>query len=338
MNPISLFPAYNQSENRLTNYVGLTLKLIYEESPTQFQNWLASILPESEGLVVGPVFRQQSKGEKGVADLVIRQTGFSIAVETKLQDWHYSEQLKRHIADLGAQGSRTLLALANFEHDHPELRHEEAMKLAQEAKVGVVFMSYEELIQSLSQLNLSARLDQIIEELQMFLDQSGLLPVWKYLLDVVNCGVTQNEIHLGAYLCPNTGGPYSHRRAKYLGTYYGKRVNTIHEIRALVTVGIDQKPGQVLWNNTEEPEESLISEALGILKQCESWRINENMSKELQVFLLKSGHKTNFIKKDAGGMMQSKKYFWNIAQVLQADSAEALAGRLDGRNWDEFSF
>jgi hypothetical protein len=336
MNPISLFPAYSQSENRVTNYVGLALKLIYEESPAQFQIWLASILPESEGLVVGPVFRQQAKGEKGIADLVIRQTGFSIAVETKLQDWHYSEQLKRHIEDLGAQGTRALLALANFEHDHPESRNEEALKLAQEAKVAVVFMSYEELIRSLSKLNLSARLEQILDELQTFLDQSGLLPVWRYLLDVVNCGGTQNEIHLGGYLCPNTGGPYSHRRAKYLGTYYGKRVNTIHEIRALVTVGIDQKPGQVLWSNSEETEECLTGEALTILNKCEQWRLDENKSKEIQVFLLKQGYPTNFEKKDAGGMMQSKKYFWNIAQILQVENAEALAEKLNGRNWDEF--
>jgi hypothetical protein len=336
MNPISLFPAYSQSENRVTNYVGLALKLIYEESPAQFQNWLASILPESEGLVVGPLFRQQAKGEKGIADLVIRQTGFSIAVETKLQDWHYSEQLKRHIEDLGAQGTRALLALANFEHDHPESRHEDAMRLAQEAKVAVIFMSYEELLQSLSNLNLSARLVQTIDELQAFLDQSGLLPVWKYLLDVVNCGGTQNEIHLGAYLCPHTGGPYSHRRAKYLGTYFGKRVNSIHQVRALVTVGIDQKPGQVLWNNSEETEQSLVAEALGILKQCDQWRIDENKSKELQVFLLEQGYPTNFKKEDAGGMMQSKKYFWNIALVLKADDAKALAAKLDGRTWSEF--
>jgi hypothetical protein len=338
MNPISLFPAYHQSENRVTNYVGLTLKLIYEESPALFQTWLSRLLPEAQGVMVGPEFRQQAKGEQGVADLVIRQAPFSLAVETKLHDWHYSEQLKRHIADLGQHGTRALLALANFEDDHPEKRHEETLKIAQEAKVAVVFVSYEELINSLHALEgMSARLRQIIAEFHAYLDQSGLLPNWKYLLDVVNCGATQDEIKNGAYICPNTGGAYRHHRAKYLGTYYGKRVNSIHEIRALVTVGVGLKPGQVLWNNSTEADTGLIGEALEIVRKCEAWRIQENETKELQVFMLRPGHATNFEKKDAGGMMQSKKYFWNIARQVKAENAEELATRLNNKAWEEFS-
>lgn len=333
---ISLFPNYNQTENRVTNYVGLAFKLIYEESPSQFQNWLASILPEGQEMVVGPVFRQQSKGESGVADLVIRQSEFSLSVETKLHDWHYSEQLKRHIQDLGSHGSRILLALANFEHDDREARHQDAMRLGEETGVNVIFMSYEELVKSLNDLTLSARLVQIVQELTVFFDQSGLLPVWQYLLDVVNCGATQNEIQMGAYICPNTGGPYRHHRARYLGTYFNKRVNTIHEIRALVTVEMGGKQGRVVWNNDKEPEKALTAEALNILNQCLDWRKEENKTKEQQFFLVGPGHKTNFEKKDVGGMQQSKKYFWNIAKKANAVDASTLAKALDGKSWDEF--
>jgi hypothetical protein len=333
MNPISLFPIYNQPENRVTNYLGLALKLIYEESPALFQTWLTSIL-EEQAILVGPDFRQQAKGEKGVADLLIHQAPFSLAVETKLSDWHYSEQLKRHIEDLGQTGTRALLAIAPFEYDHPEKRHEDAISIARENKVAVVFLSYEELVQSFDDLKgMSARLRQIVAEFKTFLDQSGLLPTWKYLLDVVNCGATQNEIQMGAYICPNTGGAYRHRRARYLGTYYGKQVNSIHEIRALATVGIGLTPGQVLWNNSEKSDGALVEEALQIVRHCEPWRIQENETKDLQVFLLGPASPTNFVKDDSGGMMQSKKYFWNIARQVNAENAEQLAASLKGKNW-----
>lgn len=141
MNPISLFPDYDQSENRVTNYAGLMLRLVYEESPALFQVWLSTIMPETQGMIVGPEFRQQVKNDKKVADLVIQQAAFSIVVETKLLDWHYTEQLKGHISDLGITGSRALLALAKFEDDHPERRHEEAVRIAKEAKVTILFLS-----------------------------------------------------------------------------------------------------------------------------------------------------------------------------------------------------
>lgn len=43
--PISLFTDYSQSENRVTNYCGLMMKLIYEESPRRFSELIDNLMP-----------------------------------------------------------------------------------------------------------------------------------------------------------------------------------------------------------------------------------------------------------------------------------------------------
>jgi len=40
------------------------------------------------------------------------------------------------------------------------------------------------------------------------------------------------------------------------------------------------------------------------------------------------------VKSTSGGMWQSKKYFWEIAQDCR--SAQELADKLRGRTWEEF--
>ena len=48
---------------------------------------------------------------------------------------------------------------------------------------------------------------------------------WEHLLDVVNCSRSMGRIGKGVYTCPDTGGNYMHRRAKYLGAYQDKSVS-----------------------------------------------------------------------------------------------------------------
>ena len=102
---------------------------------------------------------------------------------------------------------------------------------------------------------------ETITEFEAYLDRSGLLPRWRYLLDVVNCGQTMDEIKNGAYMCPNRGGPYTHARARFLGTYQLKAVRTIHEIAALVVCSPGGTEFTLNWRNSSESKEALIARA-----------------------------------------------------------------------------
>src|SRR5687768_2206527 len=112
---ISLFSGYEQKENRVTNYVLLVLKLVYEESPLLLGEILSALVGQDMGGEVGVVFRQQEKKGKSIPDGLIVQRPFSVYIETKSWDWFYDEQIAAHLEGLDATGPgmKILLALSN---------------------------------------------------------------------------------------------------------------------------------------------------------------------------------------------------------------------------------
>jgi hypothetical protein len=335
--PISLFTDFKQSENRVTNYTGLIFKLIYQESPAVFEELISSIVPSGLELQVGPTFTQQERKEKSIPDLCIRQSSFQIFFETKLTDWFYSDQLERHINSMSEDsGTKLLICLSNFERDDPESEHQEMIKRLAEKKLTVAFISFESLLADLDSLDVSPDLKNHIAEYSEYLDSQGLLPAWKYLLDVVNCGHTLQEVESGAYVCPNTGGAYSHRRAKFFGPYANKSVNRIYEIDAVVDCGPGFSDPAVLWVNGNDSKKKIIERAKSMEGALVGNHPNELKKSGLRFFLLSNGHKTNFQKDTPGGLQGSKKYFWNIARNLNPLNAEELANYLNNRKWSEF--
>src|SRR5665213_2305048 len=87
---ISIFSDYHQQENSLSNYCGLLMKILYQESPKQFQELLSALIKAKADIIVGPTFSQQIKKVKSIPDLVIAQKSFAIHFETKLTNWFYN--------------------------------------------------------------------------------------------------------------------------------------------------------------------------------------------------------------------------------------------------------
>lgn len=67
-------------------------------------------------------------------------------------------------------------------------------------------------------------------------------------------------------------------------------------------------------NGNCNEEKNLIVEAIDRVKGSEQDRINESNERELQVFLLEKGVPTDSYKSTSGGMLQSKKCFWDIGR------------------------
>jgi hypothetical protein len=173
----------------------------------------------------------------------------------------------------------------------------------------------------------------LLDEFKIYLDRNGRLPKWKYLLDVVSCSGTMAEVNQGVYMCPDSGGAYSHRRAKYFGPYASKQVADIFEIKAIVVIEKNLGEAKIKWKNDTSKNETIIEEARTKLQMWQ-WRIDENKSVPLQVFLLDKREQTNFRKETSGGMLQSKKYFWDIA--TDCKNSKELADKLLNKNWGDF--
>lgn len=331
---ISLFSNYHSDENMITNYCGLILKLLYEENPNSFEEVLISLVDDDLNIIVGPNFIQQKKVEKSIPDLAITQNYFSVFFETKIEDWFYSDQIERHIKSLKkTTGTKVVFLLSNFESTQYENRFKEEMKIAKERGIILQPITFEDFVEVLENVKSSNSFNNMLEEFKGYLDRNGHLPKWKYLLDVISCSRSINEIDEYVYICPDTGGAYSHRRAKYFGPYSNKRVLRIFEIDAVISIDEMFSNYSLKWNNTKEEKEKLYKRAKEKVELFE-YRVKENKTTPLQVFLLSKPQKTNFYKSSSGGMIQSKKYFWDIAKGC--NNSEELAKKLENTAWEIF--
>ena len=331
---ISLFADYHQKENSLTNYCGLLMKMLYEDSPRKFEELLATLLKTDTNIIVGPTFTQQTKTVKSIPDLAITQKSFSVFFETKTTDWFYEDQINRHIEGFNQTADdKILFLLSNFENDNIEEQFAKEIKEAKKYKIILQPLTFEDFVGSLEQLCNSEYLRNLLDEFKLYLDRNGHLPKWKNLLDVVSCSGTLEEIEQGVYMCPDTGGAYSHRRAKYFGPYSSKKVADIFEINAIVVIEKNLGEAKIKWKNKNIKDDTLIEQARQKLQNWQ-WRIDENKSVPLQVFLLDNRQETNFVKETSGGMLQSKKYFWDIA--TDCKNSQELAEKLRDKNWGDY--
>ncbi|MES2656175.1 MAG: hypothetical protein V4620_11340 [Bacteroidota bacterium] len=331
---ISIFADYHQKENSLTNYCGLLMKLLYEDSPRRFEELLATLVKTDSNIIIGPTFTQQTKTAKSIPDLAITQKSFSVFFETKTTNWFYEDQINRHIGGFNQTADdKILFLLSNFDEDNLDEHFKKEIAKAKKSEIILQPLTFEDFVGSLEQVCNSEYLKTLLEEFKIYLDRNGLLPKWKSLLDVVSCSGTLQEINQGVYMCPDTGGAYSHRRAKYFGAYASKKVADIFEITAIVVIEKNLGEGKIKWKNVSAKNDTLINDAKTKLQMWQ-WRIDENKSVPLQVFLLDKRETTKFVKATSGGMLQSKKYFWDIA--TDCKTSKELADKLRNKKWSDY--
>jgi hypothetical protein len=330
-NDITLFSGYTQKENRTTNYCLLVLKMLYEENPKFLGEVLSALIDEELADIVGVQFRQQTRKKTSVPDGLILQRPFTIYIETKNFDWFYDTQLEEHLAGLHAEGggAKALMALGNFE-TLAEDRFARIEAVCADRYQGSIYFaaaSFEDFLDALPRTKVSKNLADTIDDFEGYLDEVGLLPRWKYRLDVVNCGRTHSEIaRENVYICPAKGGAYNHSRSNFFGVYHGKTVRHVAAVEAVVDMG-DGDP-TLRWKNVETPDSELLARAR---EKRDRLRPGGD---PIRVFLLGPLRETDFRKPTKGGMQTSKRYF-DVERVHAVDAAD-LAERLRGKTWKDY--
>jgi hypothetical protein len=329
--PISLFSGYSQRENRTTNYCLLILKMLYEENPKFLAEVMSTLVGEDLGERIGVNFRQQERKDFAIPDGLIAQSAFTIYIETKNWDWFYTKQLENHLAALNAEtpGLKVLIALANFEALDIERFRPIRTLCEKDYKGSIIFeeISFEDLIEALQLPHLPKNMADAIADFRAYLDEQNLLPSWKNWLDVVNCAGLPDDVLVGnVYMCPATGGAYTHQRCKYFGMYRQKRIEEVALIEAVVDVE-NKGSATVKWQNV--PYQKAELEALAVEK-VERLRPNEF---PVRIFLLGRLYSTDCRKDTPRGMQGSKQYF--DVSPMKVDGAEELARALSGKTWSE---
>ncbi|MFL5035608.1 MAG: hypothetical protein ACJ8EC_11385, partial [Microvirga sp.] len=292
---LSIFNAYAGKENRVTNYCGLILKILYERSPRAFDDAVVRLTAGTVQISTRVSFVQQERGSRSVPDLVIRQEPFVLYFENKRSDWHYSDQIDRHLASIrdrappSEREKRVLFLLAKFDSDEAVRRFEPDILKASRDGVHLIPLSYDEYVRALDLADSQRLITTELDEFRAFLDQQSLLPTWRGLLDVVNCRQSMNEVEEDCYMCPDTGGPYSHRRARFFGPYANKRVQAVFQIDGVVSVDREFNARTTRYRNSAEPESDLNKRAIAKVRK---WRSDEVEKYSIQVFLLSNKAQT----------------------------------------------
>jgi len=344
MSEISLFNEYYGKENTITNYCGLMMKLLYQSSPSKFQEFIVNLIDDESNILVEPLFEQQKSinsknNKKSIFDLRIRQKEFELIFEVKTLDWFYEEQFDKYINNLlesEIKSNKIIFALtAEFE----DIERFDNFKIkAKEKNIHLQFITFNQLLEKLKEFKANDEYYlKFLEEFEEYLENQNLLQSWKKLLDVVNCASTIKAISKGIYICPDTSGAYKHSRAKYFGPYSNKKVESIFEIDAVVVLSLDNENkvivNKIKYNNLNQPDKEIKERALNLFNSFPEEKQNLK-SYDIQVFLLSNEEKTNFIKDTPGGLFGSKIYFREIAKNIK--NSKELAKLLNNKEWKDF--
>jgi hypothetical protein len=118
---IHYFQRYHEKENVATANTMLLLSRLYSYSSDKFFRFLKSEF-FSDAFEPEIVFNLQEKSVDSIPDATITQESFKIVVETKMSDWFYLDQLKRHLKSFGDEKYKVMITLA------PELMNPEKKK------------------------------------------------------------------------------------------------------------------------------------------------------------------------------------------------------------------
>lgn len=334
---ISYFADYHSGENSVTNYCGLMLKMVYDDSPIKFENLINDLLaPLGRSIELGARFNQQVKKKCSIPDLCISQKSFDIFFENKLSDWFHDGQLDGHLEAFGNSDINLLVLLCpDFKIDTEKAIYEKNVALQQNPnnKTYVICITYEDLVDILSKYCTTDFLSIQFEEFLSFLDRKNLLSTWKDTLDVVNCAGSIDKIKAGVYLCNDTKGAYKHKRAKFFGAYKDKAVKSISHIDAVISVTsiATNADCEIKWKNVDKDNQDLINRAKGFVQEyCKKW----DSCIPIQVFLLSDTIDVDFKKSTKGGLFGSKLYFDDIAKGC--NNTDDLAKVIDGKSWRDF--
>lgn len=339
MSKIHYFQRYHQKENVVTNNTMLLFSRLYHHSPKKFEMFLQAIIDSSIELKIGVRFAQQEKSSKSVPDGIITQHSFKIAIETKLGNNFGTSQLLNHLDCFKDEEVKILIALSSRPIDLSNLQElKERIKIhnvTSQTNISFVALTFNDIIKAFrEQVNdYDVDLLEIIEDFNMFCDESRLLPKDNPRLLVVPCGDSiKDNFRFRIYYDPITR---KHTRATHLGIYNAKKVQGISKIANVVEANYDDV-NDVLHvlsseNIVTEDQKTRIKEIIIASVQTLGWSIKNNH----KFFCLDDLERTSFKKISKGGIM-GKRYMYldEITGLNKDHSTKEFADSLNSLTWE----
>lgn len=237
---------YVGKENMISNAIAEILKLIQFEDIKVYNNIISKIIgDESFEQSRIEVQRKANSKDKSIPDILIKQNSYCILFEAKRGDEESInlDQLKRHCDSLGntiAENKILIYLLKEFS-DEKIKEYKEIIKGYNES-IKLNFITYQDVLNEIREYNFSNTLQQLVNELEYYLDKEDFLKSWKNRLDIVNCSKSIEDIkEKGYYACPLNGSNYNHKKSKIFMAYNNKKIEFIANIEAVINYDEDGK-------------------------------------------------------------------------------------------------
>ncbi len=186
---IHYFQRYHEKENVATANTMLLLSRLYSYSSAKFFRLLKSeyFFDSFEPEIV---FTLQERSKDSIPDATITQESFKIVVETKMYDWFYDDQLKRHLESFGDEKYKVMITLAPelMDKDKKERFDNELKKYNEQLNQPIAHINttFEKLANAVADVldDRDYEMQDVLEDYQNYCYKDELIPVsdsWKYM-------------------------------------------------------------------------------------------------------------------------------------------------------------
>jgi hypothetical protein len=335
MTQLFRFQRYSQRENVVTNNVLMLLSRLYKYRASKFERALISMLADqatTKPIEIGPRFTQQERGPSRIADGLIKQAGFDLLIETKLESAFDVDQAIGHLEQLkdSPRAILMLLGRAPRSDDPALLPLKEAA--AGSPNVQIVVCSFASLIAACRDVTSDHEdeLREMIDDFEGFCMDAGVLPIEEQTLFVPPCGESLAEnVELALYYCPATR---PRRTGAWFGPYKDKCVQAVGRIIRVVTVSSDT-PDQVDTADATPEQRTRILRAIEKAR-TRGWDLLEEPH---TFYVCDEMVPTSFVKTTPGGI-PGHRYF-DLSPIKKSPNerltASSIAERLNGKRWEE---
>ncbi len=334
---IHYFQRYHTKENVATANTMLLLSRLYSYSSDKFFRFLKSEY-FADSFEPELIFSLQEKSVDSIPDATIVQEGFKIVVETKMTDWFYSEQLKRHLKSFGEEKKKIMITIASEFMTKEKLLQFEKMleEYNKTEKYPVIHINttFETLANAIRDVidDRDYEMQEVIEDYLNYCYRDGLIPIsdsWKYMRMQLSGTTIDFNISNNIYFDRAERGFRAH---DYLGLYNRKSVRAIGKICARI-IAIETQFGieyEAEFGEITNERKEKIKEAMN---SADSFGYDLKTIKH-RYFFVESFYETDFRKISPGGSMGSRIFdLTTLLKIEENTDVEQIANLLKGKTW-----
>lgn len=240
---------YVGKENMISNAIAEILKLIQFEDIRVYNNIISKIIgDESFEQSRIEVQRKANSKDKSIPDILIKQNSYCILFEAKRGDENSinSDQLERHCKSLDGTAENKILIYLLKEFSDERIKEYKEIVKGYNKSIKLNFITYQDILNEIREHNFSNTLQQLVNELEYYLDKEDFLKSWKNRLDIVNCSKSIEDIkEKGYYACTLNGSNYNHKKSKIFMAYNNKQIEFIANIEAVINYDENGKENRI---------------------------------------------------------------------------------------------